>query len=235
MYMLQSTIMTYLIVGNSTKNIKDILKPLLEKLWGRELKEEDIFDVGNPDIHILDGSNKNSLGIDEVKELQKEMYYSPFKERVQISYILDAKKLTHQAQNSLLKTLEESSGTTAYILITENEKDLLPTILSRCLKIYTHAVSGIYKDTQVSDILSLDLVDAFAKIEGISKEKGSTEQFLKDLELYFQSLLERNLVEKRGIIEVSSNIEQVLLAQRRLRANGNRRLILENLFLHLVR
>jgi DNA polymerase-3 subunit delta' len=227
--------MTYLIVGNSEENIKVMLKSLLEKLWGRELKVGDVFDTSNPDIHILDGSEKNSIGIEEIKELQKEMLYSPFKEKVQISYILDAKKLTQQAQNSFLKTLEESSGTTAYILITDNEKDLLPTILSRCLKIYTHSVSDIYKGSDISDILSLDLVDAFAKIEGISKEKGSTEQFLKDLELYFQSLFERNLIEKRGIMEVSSNIEQVLLAQRRLRANGNRRLILENLFLHLVR
>lgn len=235
MYMLQSTTMTYLIVGNDKKNISNILKSLLEKLWERDIQEDEIFDTRNPDIHILDGSQSSSIGIDDVKELQREMLYSPFKEKVQISYILDAKKLTVQAQNSLLKTLEESSNQTAYILLVGNEKDLLPTVLSRCLKIYTQNIQEVKQENMSEKFLSLDIVEAFEQIEGIAKEKALVEGFLKDLELHFQSILERNLIEKRGIIQVHSNIEQVLLAQRRLRANGNKRLILENLFLHLER
>ena len=233
--MLQSTTMTYLIVGNDKKNISDILNPLLSKLWNREIKDSELFDSSNPDIHIVDGTEVNSIGIEDIKELQKEMMYSPFKEKVQIAYILDANKLTTQAQNSLLKTLEESSDSTVYILITEIEKSLLATVLSRCLKIYTHAITVKDETFLKPDILSMDLIEAFAKIEVLSKEKDNVQELLTRLEHYYQTLLERNLIEKKGIIEVSLNIKQVLLAQKRIKANGNKRLVLENLFLHLNR
>ncbi|MDX9739196.1 MAG: hypothetical protein RBT33_02440 [Candidatus Dojkabacteria bacterium] len=227
--------MTYLIVGKEKKNINDILNPLLSKLWSREVKDSELFDSTNPDIHVVDGREVNSIGIEEIKELQKEMMYSPFKERVQVAYILDANKLTTQAQNSLLKTLEESSDSTVYILIAQIEKSLLPTVLSRCLKIYTHAATVRSETFIKPDILSMDLIEAFAKIEVISKEKSSVEELLANLEHYYQDLLERNLVEKKGIIEISLNIKQILLAQKRIKANGNKRLVLENLFLHLNR
>jgi len=164
------------------------------------------------------------------------MVFSPFKETTQIAYILNAEKLTVQAQNSLLKTLEESSGKTAYILTTSNEKDLLPTVLSRCLKLYSTEIAEARNvKNPIGEFLQLDTATAFQKIEAISKEKSSTEEFLQDMEAYFQELLKRNLSEKRGIISEKSNIEQILIAQRRISANGNKRLVLENLFLHLVR
>ena len=231
--MLQSTTMTYLIVGNDKKNIYNILNPLISKLWNRDVKDLELFDSSNPDIHIVDGGEVNSIGIEDIKELQKEMMFSPFKERVQIAYILDANKLTTQAQNSLLKTLEESSDSTVYILISAIEKSLLPTVLSRCLKIYTHTTSDKKETFTKPDILSMDLIEGFAKIEIISKEKDSVQELLDNLEHYYQALLERNLIEKKGIIEVSLNIKQVLIAQKRIKANGNKRLVLENLFLHL--
>lgn len=228
--------MTYLIVGNERKNIYKILTPLISKLWLRELSDDEVLDVRNPDIHILDGSTLNSIGIEDIKDLQKEMMFSPFKEAVQVAYILNAQKLTLQAQNSLLKTLEESGKNTAYILITSQEKYLLPTVLSRCLKLYTKEYGNMSEvNSDIVDFLNLDISSAFQKIEEISKEKDSTMTFLRDLEIYFQSVLKRNLNEKRGIIKEKSNIEQVLIAQKRINANGNKRLVLENLFIHLVR
>lgn len=234
--MLQSTTMTYLIIGNERKNIYKILTPLISKLWRRELSDDEVLDVRNPDIHLLDGNTLSSIGIEDIKDLQKEMVFSPFKEKVQIAYILDAQKLTLQAQNSLLKTLEESNKSTAYILITGQEKYLLPTVLSRCLKLYTKEYGNMSEvNSDIVDFLNLDISSAFQKIEEISKEKDSTITFLRDLEIYFQSLLKRNLNEKRGIIREKSNIEQVLIAQKRINANGNKRLVLENLFIHLIR
>ena len=233
--MLQSTTMTYLIVGKTKESVQPLLKNLLEKLWDREVKEEDIFNENNPDIHILDGQDVNSIGIEDIKGLQKEMVFSPYKERVQIAYIFDAKKLTAQAQNSLLKTLEESSSNTAYILITRNEKSLLPTVLSRCLKLYTNVNTQDDIEDKYIKLLETDMIEAFKKIEEISKEKTPTEAFLCELERYFQNELERKLFDKKSIIEVSSNIEQVMIAQKRVKANGNKRLILENLLLHLIR
>jgi len=227
--------MSYLIVGNNKENISNILRPLISKLWERDIKDLDILSSGNPDIHILEGEELNSIGIEDIKKLQQEMMYTPFKEKVQIALLTKAEKLTTQAQNSLLKTLEDSSSTTAYILITENEKTILPTVLSRCLKLYTHSVIPGNESEISLEILNMDIISTFQEIERISKSKESTEQLLRALELHFQQELERNLIEKRGIIEVAENVKQVLIAQRRVKANGNKRLVLENLFLHLTK
>lgn len=233
--MIQFITMTYLIVGNKKENIQSILRTLLTKLWERDINTEDIFNTNNPDIHILNGSDMGSIGIEEVKILQKEMMFSPFKEKVQIAYILDAEKLTTQAQNSLLKTLEETSESTVYILVTDNEKTLLPTVLSRCLKLYTNVNDTEEKKNTYPEILDSSLVDSFQRIENISKEKVDTERFLSDLELYFQQDFERKLIDGNGIMGVERNLKEIALAQKRVKANGNRRLILENLLLHLVK
>lgn len=233
--MLQFITMTYLIVGNNKENILRVLKPLLKNLWEREITKEEIFDKNNPDIHILNGQEVNSIGIEEIKKLQKEMVFSPFKERSQIAYILNAEKLTIQAQNSLLKTLEDTSASTAYILITENEKSLLPTILSRCFKLYTNINVVEKGDKKYIDILDMNIVDAFQKIENISKEKIETDLLLRELQQHFQNILEENLKEKNDIIWIERSIKEISIAQKRVKANGNKRLVLENLFLHLVK
>ncbi len=233
--MLQFITMTYLIVGNNKENILRVLKPLLKNLWEREITKEEIFDKNNPDIHILNGREVNSIGIEEIKKLQKEMVFSPFKERSQIAYILNAEKLTIQAQNSLLKTLEDTSASTAYILITENEKSLLPTILSRCFKLYTNINVVEKGDKKYIDILDMNIVDAFQKIENISKEKIETDLLLRELQQHFQNILEENLKEKNDIIWIERSIKEISIAQKRVKANGNKRLVLENLFLHLVK
>ena len=225
--------MTYLIVGNKRENIQSKLTFLLKKLWDREINEDEIFNSNNPDIHILNGAEMNSIGIEDVKNLQNEMMFSPYKEVTQIAYILDAGKLTVQAQNSLLKTLEETTDTTAYILITDNENAILPTVLSRCLKIYTNMNGGEKTEDEYAEFLNLNIIDAFKRIEDISKEKNDIEVLLDSLEQHFQEELERKLVDRNGIIEVTENIKEIQLARRRIKANGNKRLVLENLFLHL--
>jgi hypothetical protein len=225
--------MTYLIIGNKEENIKREIQKLLNKLWEREIKE-DILNRSNPDIHILLGSNLDSMGIEDVKELQKEMVFSPYKELIQVALIFNAEKLTIQAQNSFLKTLEDTNDNTAYILVTNNEKHLLPTILSRTLKIYTQEQREKLKDLNITKILEMDLVNAFENIEKISKEKENTQNFLKQLELYFQNQLEEKLQKEQDFKKIYNHIQKIIRTRQRVQANGNRRLLLENLFLHLT-
>lgn len=225
--------MTYLIVGNKEENIKGSIKSILKRLWERDLND-DIFDNKNPDIHILYGSNIKSIGIEDVKAFQKEMVFSPFKELIQIGIIFDAQKLTAQAQNSLLKTLEESSNTTTYILTTNNEMNLLPTVLSRCSKIYTKEEKEEKNDIKFENIFELDLVKAFKSIEEIAKDRENTLAFLKEYESYLQGVLEENIKQEKETKEIYNRVEKVLNARRKIEANGNRRLILESLYLDLT-
>lgn len=230
--MLKCIIMTYLIVGNKEENIKEGIKILLNKLWQRDITE-DVLNGKNPDIHILSSENVKSIGIEDVKNFQREMMFTPYKELVQTAIIFNAEKLTSQAQNSFLKTLEESSDTTAYILTTSNEKNLLPTVISRCFKIYTKEEKT--EVVQGDNILELDLLQAFERIEGISKNRDDTLLSLEYLESRLQIELESKIGQGTDVKSTSEDINRVINARKKVEANGNRRLILESLYLDLTR
>lgn len=88
----------------------------------------------NPDITIIDEEEK-SIKTETIKEMIKGVYEKPLKSSKKIYIINDSEKMTKEAQNSLLKTLEEPPEYVVIILITENENLLLNTIKSRCAKI----------------------------------------------------------------------------------------------------
>lgn len=89
----------------------------------------------NPDISILEAED-NTIKISQIRELIKKVYEKPIVSSRKIYIINDSEKMTKDAQNSLLKTLEEPPEYITIILITSNENLFLPTIKSRCTKIY---------------------------------------------------------------------------------------------------
>ena len=231
--MVKYTYMTYLIIGNSPENINKKILEILGKLWEKEITK-DVLESQHPDIHTIESKNIKSIGIEDIKHLQKEMIFNPYIESVQIALIFDAQKLTTEAQNSFLKTLEESSNSTAYILITDSEKNLLQTIVSRSSRVYTKETNIERENQNIPEILKLDLIEAFSQIEKIAKEKDRTDNLILDLELYYQQLFKEALNQNRQTKQICDNIQEVLKTRRRLEANGNRRLLLENLFLVLT-
>lgn len=91
-----------------------------------------------PDIHVLNSVNGTSISIEQVNKLNAEMIYKPFELAVQVGVITDSHLLTTEAQNALLKSLEDHSDKTVYILLVNNEFNLLETIVSRCKKYYAN-------------------------------------------------------------------------------------------------
>lgn len=225
--------MTYLIIGNNQSNIKVAILEIISQSWKKEI-EENLLDLGHPDIHLLESKNIKSFGIEDVKTLQKEMIFSPYSEKSQIAIVFNAEKLTTEAQNSFLKTLEDSGETSIYILATTNEKNLLPTILSRSQKIYTKEKLEEKREISKPNILSMSLVDAFQEIEKIAKNRKDTESLLDEINAYFQGILEMELDSSKHPNQICANIQEVVKIRRRVDANGNRRLLLENLFLVLT-
>jgi len=74
---------------------------------------------------------KTTINIDQVRELIDEVAFQPFEARYRLAVLDPADQMNIQAQNSLLKTLEEPSSRTIIILITTNPYLLLGTIRSR--------------------------------------------------------------------------------------------------------
>jgi DNA polymerase-3 subunit delta' len=73
-----------------------------------------------------------SLGVDEARGLQRLIGVRPYEGGRAVVIVEDAQDLTVQAQNALLKTLEEPPEHAILILLAETLSPLLPTILSRC-------------------------------------------------------------------------------------------------------
>jgi len=93
------------------------------------------FDTNNnPDFSILEPDG-NSIKTDQIRELIKKVYEKPVVSNKKVYIINDSECMTKEAQNSLLKTLEEPPEYVTIILITSNENLFLPTIKSRCTKI----------------------------------------------------------------------------------------------------
>lgn len=98
------------------------------------------FAHGNhPDFHrITVQEDHKKILIDQIRELQKEISYKPYESNYKVYIIEEAAKMTIQAQNSLLKTLEEPPEYAIIILTNENKNELIPTIISRCQEVKLH-------------------------------------------------------------------------------------------------
>jgi len=90
-------------------------------------------------ISVLE--DKTAISIDQIRELKKEIAYKPYDSDHKIYMIEPAEKLTKQAANSLLKTLEEPPSFATIILLAEDSGKLLPTLVSRCQQIKLGSVS----------------------------------------------------------------------------------------------
>ena len=86
-----------------------------------------------PEVEEKDGIFKEKeIKREAVSELQKKFSLTAYSEHYRVAIIRSAQKLNLSAQNSLLKILEEPPEKAIIILVAEDEKKMLPTIVSRC-------------------------------------------------------------------------------------------------------
>lgn len=169
------------------------------KILGKN-EDHDYADI----IHYK--SNKASLGIDEVRKVIEETSKKPYEEDKKVIIIHGGDKLTTQAQNAMLKTIEEPPEGVYIIILTESLELLLDTIKSRC-QIYKLTPLG--KEDMIKYISRSGETDknrilaALAYAEGIP---GKADKLLNDEAL--DKL--RNLI--MGLLnEVNNKNESLLL------------------------
>jgi len=94
------------------------------------------FDSGNnPDFKLIEPDGK-VIRIEQIREMQTKVAEKPVNSGKKVYIINDADLMTKEAQNCLLKTLEEPPEYIVIILIVSNENKVLTTIKSRCMKIH---------------------------------------------------------------------------------------------------
>ena len=100
------------------------------------------FDTQNhPDFEIIEPDG-NSLKIEQIRQLQRKIQEKPIISSKKIYIIDNADKMTIEAQNCLLKTLEEPPEFAILILIGSNESSFLDTIKSRCIILHFEQIEN---------------------------------------------------------------------------------------------
>lgn len=89
----------------------------------------------NPDFFLIEPDG-NSIKIDQIRQMQKSVLEKPIESSKKVYIIDNCHLMTKEAQNCMLKTLEEPQEYIVIILISSNENSILPTVKSRCTKIY---------------------------------------------------------------------------------------------------
>lgn len=87
----------------------------------------------HPDIIVIHGDDSDEeIKIGQIRELKYSLSLSPYQLKCKIAVVNSVDRLTTEAANALLKTLEEPTASSILILIGAEIKNILPTIISRC-------------------------------------------------------------------------------------------------------
>ena len=130
---------SYLFVGTEGIGKKQIAKEFAKALLCLEENKYcgkcksciEFDDNNNPDFILIE-PEESSIKIDQIREIQRKVVEKPIISRQKVYIIDDSDKMTPEAQNGLLKTLEEPPEYITIILIGSNENSFLSTIKSRC-------------------------------------------------------------------------------------------------------
>lgn len=110
----------------------------------------------HPDIIWVNHEKENTISVDEVRtKVNNDIVIKPYSGPYKIYIIDEAEKLNEQAQNALLKTIEEPPEYAVIILLTTNIGIFLPTIISRCITLHLKPVD--YKDVEKYILSHMDI------------------------------------------------------------------------------
>lgn len=171
----------HLIIGEDGIGKSTIAKAMALKILGKTK------DIQYPDIiQWKIPNNEKSLKVDHIRQLIEEINKKPYEGDKKVVIVYQAHKMTEQAQNALLKTIEEPPKGVFIILLCDKPQVILETIKSRC-QIHTLRALGEgeirkfvlreYKDLNIEQV---DAVVAFSA--GIP---GRAEKFVEDKDFHY--------------------------------------------------
>lgn len=133
----------FLLVGEEGTGRRFSATQAIKEVFCQRDRESNCFCSGcvqidrgcHPDLTILTPPGDKQIGIDTIREMIDLAWRSPTVSHRRFVLIDGADRLTPEAANALLKTLEEPPPSTRFLLLTESYQRVIPTIRSRCGKI----------------------------------------------------------------------------------------------------
>ncbi len=139
-----------------------------------------------PDIIYISHEKPNTIGVEDIRaQINNDIVIKPYSSPRKIYIVNEGEKMTPQAQNALLKTLEEPPEYAVILILTTNVEALLPTVLSRCVVLNMKPVSDALVKKYLMEQLGVpdykaNICVAFARGNiGKAKLLASSEEFEK--------------------------------------------------------
>lgn len=145
------------------------------------IKNDLDFEIkANPDFLMIENE---SFGINDARDLEKWAIGKPLLGESKVSFII-TKSITHEAQNALLKVLEEPPLGTYIFINLESRGGLLPTFLSRVVILNVDVLGKKENKNNAHKFLHSDIKGKFSLIQSLSKKADKTDmkELIKDLE-----------------------------------------------------
>ena len=207
----------FLITG-STKDTRMAEIQKKQKEWSISA-----FDV----ISVL--REEGMTGIGQIRDFQHALMFTPYHSKQKMGVIHDAETLTVQAQNALLKTLEEPPAHTMLYLETSNPDLLLPTILSRCQTIHISDETDI-KTTDslllcfktIEHMMSLSIGKRIQWVDETMKTRDEAKTWVDQTITAVRSVMLHN-----PTLTLSTLLRRLCAARSQLAANVNPKLVLD--------
>ena len=151
----------------------------------------------NPDFQLIEPDG-TSLKIEQIRQMQKKILEAPIISKNKVYIIDDADLMTTEAQNCLLKTLEEPPEFVTIILIGSKENSFLSTIKSRCTIIKFQSIDNeeikkYLREKYETNNISEDMLDIYGGSIGKAED-------LKDKQELFLNIIE--IIKKIKILEL---------------------------------
>lgn len=190
---------------------KMILCEAEEKYCGKCKSCIEFDTANNPDFQEIEPDG-NNVKIEQIREMQRKIVEQPIISNKKVYIIDDADLMTREAQNCLLKTLEEPPEFANIILIGSNESNFLSTIKSRCTIIKFRSIP----DEQITEYLKnkYELQDISNSIIKAANGSIGKAEILKDKqELYVSIDNVINNIEKMDLIDTLKNADIIYKSQ----------------------
>ena len=157
----------YLLFSNSSRELIKQAK----KFAGLIAFNDESID-NHPDIKIVESDNLRTLGVEDIRTVITQDNLSPIEGRYKVVIFPPLKSLTEEASNALLKTIEEPSKTSVFLILStgnfwshsrdDSNNMILSTIKSRCRTIFVDTDKDIkfnYSNEDFIDFLDFEIFD----------------------------------------------------------------------------
>ncbi len=187
--------------------VEGIGKSLFAKELAKHLLQGGRIDAEtHPDLHVIRPEGKSGLhSIDAIRTLIDQVYEAPFESSGKVFILHDAERMQAPSANALLKTLEEPSPDTTIILLSSAPQEIIPTILSRCMKL---PFQPLPEEAIASILTEKKLSPHFAKQASGSASTAillASDPSFNEMQKITLSLLSK----KRGYADLSDQLEKL--------------------------